>query len=70
MPRKGKQSVRVYQGRFKGSTETHMPNDKFREQYDKMKKDCGCPFGGKCVCNGELSEVLTRTERTDERTEE
>jgi hypothetical protein len=26
---------RVYQGRFKGSTLTHMPNDKVRENMDK-----------------------------------
>lgn len=40
MARSRKTSERTYEGRFKGSTETHMPNDKFREVYDTMKWDC------------------------------
>jgi ribosomal protein L37AE/L43A len=27
---------RVYEGRFKGSTSTHMPNNKFREEAERM----------------------------------
>ena len=30
-------SNRVYGGRFKGNTDTHLPNDKFRSEYGSMK---------------------------------
>jgi ribosomal protein L37AE/L43A len=32
-----KRKNRVYEGRFKGSTETHIPNDVMRENYDQME---------------------------------
>ena len=35
-PRTTKKRNRVYEGRFKGTSETHMPNDTFRKSYDSM----------------------------------
>lgn len=51
--------ARVYHGRHKGSTETHIPNDKTREAHDSIEwdspqlcevcweKPCGCLRGRK-----------------------
>ena len=33
---KNRKHAAVYHGRYKGSSETHMPNDTFRENYDDM----------------------------------
>ena len=33
---KRRKHARVYHGRHKGSTDTHIPNDKMRENYDSM----------------------------------
>jgi ribosomal protein L37AE/L43A len=50
-----KRRNRVYEGRFKGSTETHIPNDAVREHYDQMEWDSMEPV--KCDTCGLLSRV-------------
>jgi len=45
-----KKSARTYQGRFKGTTDTHLPNPEFRARYSDMNWESmvyyECP-----VCN-------------------
>jgi hypothetical protein len=41
---------RVYEGRFKGSSLTHMPNDTVRENLDKMGQGGGLPSYVEYVC--------------------
>jgi len=50
-----KKRNRVYEGRFKGSTDTHIPNDLMRERYDQMEWDSMIPIT--CPDCGLLSRV-------------
>lgn len=38
----------------KGNSGCHIPNEKFRDSYDNIRKMCGCKMGTKCMC-GDVS---------------
>ena len=41
---------------MKGDSTCHIPNDKYRAQYQEIKKPCGCKMGTKCKCMKEKSK--------------
>lgn len=51
---KGIRNDQTYRGRFKGSTETHIPNEATRDRHDEMKWDspqfCEVCFKRPCQC--------------------
>jgi ribosomal protein L37AE/L43A len=55
---KNRKHARVYHGRHKGSTETHIPNDDFRKKFEEMKWESYIPY--ECPCGHE--ELVHKTE--------
>jgi hypothetical protein len=53
--RGSRKHARVYHGRDKGTTETHIPNDQTREGYDQVEWESSVPV--KCDKCGLLSRV-------------
>lgn len=55
MAKKGIKNDQVYRGRFKGSTRTHVPNNKFREEAERIG------LGGYSVECSECGEIFKGT---------